>query len=80
MTHVLLIASCLYINNKEPTDGQGDHMRYSKIKGLHVLPWAAGVQDHFRTTFNADADFARQDMRSSKAEGDEDDTPQPGRT
>ena len=69
MTHVLLIASCLYINNKEPTDGQD----IQRSKACTCFPGSGGRARPFPNDLQCRCGFRSQDIRASKAEGDKDD-------
>ena len=66
IAHILLISTCLYVYGKERKDEHGDRAKYSRVKGIHTLPWDPAAKAHSNHAFNCTADVVREESRASK--------------
>ncbi|CAK0804108.1 unnamed protein product, partial [Prorocentrum cordatum] len=56
---------------EERRDERGSSDRFSRVRGMHFLPWAPEIKEHFRTEFKKSADFVRGEARGSNGENED---------
>ena len=52
IAHVLLVSNRLYVKGVERPDEKNDRHRFSKVKGLHFMPWEPAIKKSFQDKFN----------------------------
>lgn len=62
MAHVLCITKLLFPHN-EARDDEAQSKTFSKVSGLHTLPFVAAVKEHFVSTFNEYVGRVRADQK-----------------